>query len=136
MTVSQSIIDWLKSYTTGNIDTDRLAATSISYGLAKTPQQTKKTDVLGNKTYIDSYTFMARFDTATDMERISNQDYLEKLTEWIEDQSDQDKYPILENGTCTGVTVSVPFYLESQSGDTSVYLMTINITYRKERNNG
>ena len=116
--VGQAIIDWLKTYVPETITTDSLNPEAVSYGLYKTPTQ-----------YSDYYTFMVRLDTITDDNMISNQDYLQGLCDWIEDR--ENNYPDLKGYTCTGISVSTPFYVGITDEHTAVYNMTIKINYRK-----
>nr|DAE38250.1 MAG TPA: Minor capsid protein from bacteriophage [Caudoviricetes sp.] len=129
--VGQAIIDWLKTYVPETITTDSLNPEAVSYGLYKTPTQQVKKDILGNARYSDYYTFMVRLDTITDDNMISNQDYLQGLCDWIEDRDRENNYPDLKGYTCTGISVSTPFYVGVTDEHTAVYNMTIKINYRK-----
>lgn len=132
MTISESIIKWLKSFEPKKIDTDSLKSTSASYGLFKLPQVNIKKDILGNERRTEHYTFRVRLDSKLDPDRINNQKYMELLTEWISEQNSEGNYPILDAGTCKEISVTTAFFVEKTENDTSIYQMTIGIVYIKE----
>lgn len=132
MTISESIINWLKSFEKSKIDTDSLKSTSASYGLFKLPQVNSKKDILGNERRTEYYTFRVRLDSKLDPDRINNQKYMEQLTEWVYEQNLKGNYPKLDTGTCEEISVTTAFFVEKVENDTSIYQMTISIVYIKE----
>lgn len=132
MTISESIIAWLKSFEKKKIETDSLRSASASYGLFKLPQVNTKKDILGNEKRTEYYTFRVRLDSKLDPDRINNQKYMELLTEWISEQNTEGNYPKLEAGRCEEVSVTTAFFVEKAENDTSIYQLTIGIVYVKE----
>lgn len=133
MTVVESIIKWFASFNINDIDTDALGGQSASYGIAKEPVQQVKTYLSGKKLYTDYYDFLVRLDSKTDTERSSNHDFMKKLTEWIEKQDREYKFPELpEHLKCRSIGISTPFHMQSAGEDTAIYLFTIKIKYEKE----
>lgn len=132
MTISESIIKWLKTFEKKKIETDSLRSASASYGLFKLPQVNSKKDILGNERRTEYYTFRVRLDSKLDPDRINNQKYMEMLTEWISEQNTEGNYPKLEAGRCEEVSVTTAFFVEKAENDTSIYQLTIGIVYVKE----
>lgn len=132
MTISESIIKWLKTFEKKKIETDSLRSASASYGLFKLPQVNTKKDILGNEKRTEYYTFRVRLDSKLDPDRINNQKYMELLTEWISEQNTEGNYPKLEAGRCEEVSVTTAFFVEKAENDTSIYQLTIGIVYVKE----
>lgn len=134
--ISQAIIKWLNKFKEQQITTDTLGSETVSYGLFKAPTQNVKKDILGNVTCSDYYTFMVRMDNVTDNNMIRNQEWMQSLTDWIEEQNNIRNYPDLEEYECTGIMVSSPFYMGQAAERSAVYQLTINIKYRKENYKG
>lgn len=132
MTISESIIKWLKTFEKKKIETDSLRSASASYGLFKLPQVNVKKDILGNEKRTEYYTFRVRLDSKLDPDRINNQKYMELLTEWISEQNTEGNYPKLEAGRCEEISVTTAFFVEKAENDTSIYQLTIGIVYVKE----
>lgn len=132
LTISESIIEWLRSYNNSNIDTDFLKTVSDSFGLFKQPSETVRKDVLGNQIHTEYYTLRMRFDSKVNAERISNQAYCDALRDWIDAQAAVRNYPVIPGKKCEGVSVTMPGFVEDTEPDTSTYQMTICIVWRKE----
>lgn len=132
LTISESIIEWLKSYNSSKIDTDFLKTVSDSFGLFKQPSEIVRKDVLGNQIHTEYYTLRMRFDSKVNDERISNQAYCDALRDWIDAQEAARNYPTLCGKRCEGISVSMPGFAEDTESDTSTYQMTICIVWRKE----
>lgn len=130
--VSEALIKWLGVYAKDKITTDSLGEDTISIGLFKTPQQSKKEDILGNITYDDYYTYTVRLDSVTDVNMIKNQEYMQSLSDWIEAQNNNKKYPDLKELMCLSVDVSTPFCMGVAEEHSAIYQLTIHVKYRKE----
>lgn len=130
--ISNSIIEWLSGYLKDSITTDRLMPDSVSYGLFKAPTQNVKKDILGNVTYSDFHVFMARLDNVTNKNMQANQDFMQGLCDWIEEQNNKKNFPLLGTYKCKSIEVSTPFYMGQNEDTSSIYQFTINIVYRKE----
>lgn len=139
MTVSESVIQWLKRFgiegleKIKDIDTDALKATVASYGLMKAPQENVKCYMSGKKIHTDYYQFSARLDSGTDTDRTDNQAWLDALAEWIAERNREKDFPVLREGlTCTGISVTSPFYMGKSDSMSAIYQLTIAIRYEKE----
>ena len=89
MTVSQSIIKWLKEFSPESmkhIDTDRLRS-NVNFALVKEPMTNVRKYISGVEIHKDYYQFVVRLDTQTDKSCIENGSWMEQLTDWIEDRN-------------------------------------------------
>lgn len=139
MTVSESVIEWLKRFETeggrgiGHVETDALKAATVSYGLAKTPQETIKKYLSGKEEHTVHFQFSARMDAKTNADRIENQNWLDALTDWIQQRDQEKDYPILREGSsCTGIRITSPYYAGQGNMDNVTYMLTVAIKYVKE----
>ncbi len=132
MTISESIIKWLQEFDIGSISTD-IQKADIGYSLAKEPIQNIKTYLSGRKEYTDHYTIRARLPSQTDADRIANNDFGEKLSEWVDKKNIAENFPIIEDALVNEIAITTPFYMGATSTNDSIYEMTIAIKYVKER---
>lgn len=89
MTVSQSIIKWLKEFSPESmkhIDTDRMRS-NVNFALVKEPMTNVRKYISGVEIHKDYYQFVVRLDTQTDKSCIENGSWMEQLTDWIEDRN-------------------------------------------------
>ena len=133
MTVSESIITWLREFKPKKIDTDIQRAGTGKYSLAKEPVQNVKSYLSGKKEYTDHYTFRACMPNQENAECIDNNAFGEKLTEWVNEQNRCGNYPVLQDAIVKEIKITTPFYMGVTSENDSVYQMTIAIKYVKER---
>lgn len=139
MTISQSIIAWLKRFEAEgldrikSVDTDALKAVSASYGLMKAPEENIKKYLSGKEVHTEYYQFAARLDAQENNDRIDNQAWFEGLTDWVRDRDKNKDFPALEAGlSCQGISIKSPFYMGKSDNHTAIYQMAIAIKYEKE----
>lgn len=137
MTVSESIIKWLKTFEAEGglkkIDTEQQSAKVDSYSLVRAPVQNVKSYLSGKKVYTDHYTFQARLSNQTDPDRIDNNVFGETLENWVKEQNTLGKFPVITGATVQSVDITTPFYAGKSGDNSNVYQMTIAIKYEKER---
>lgn len=137
MTVSQSIIAWLKQFNPeeywemNTINTDLQSADTCTYALYKEPIQNVKRYISGKSIHTDHYSIMARLGSQTNNERIENGAWGEALTDWIEEKNRNKEFPILDRGAVSAIAVTTPFYMGKTETKDSIYQMTISIEYEK-----
>lgn len=134
MTISDSIINWLNGFTSeywniDKIDTDMQSDSSLTYALTKEPIKNVKRYVSGREEHTEYYQFSARLDSQTNSDRKDNGGWLEALEKWISDKNKSEDFPTLASGIVTHIGVSSTFYLGTTSENTSVYSLTIEISY-------
>lgn len=139
MTVSESIIKWLKEFNPADywkmkkIDTEQQSPNVDSYSLVKEPVQNVKTYLSGKKVYTDHYTFQARLSSGTNEDRIDNNGFGEALENWVRDKNSLEEYPELTDAVVKSIDVTTPFYVGRTDNNSFVYQMTIAIKYEKEK---
>ncbi len=136
MTVSESIIKWLKTFDSEEglkIDTEQQSSKVDSYSLVRAPVQNVKNYLSGKKVYTDHYTFQARLATQTDPDRIDNNAFGEALEDWVKKKDALGEYPVITGAKVQSVGVTTPFYVGKTGDNSNVYQMTIAIKYEKER---
>ena len=132
MTVSQSVIAWLKRFEEKSVNTDIQPAKVNSYSLVKEPIINKKTFINGRVRVTEHYTFMARLDSQMDSARVENNAWGEELEEWVRDMCKKKDLPAIDGATTHSVNITTPFYLGKSEANESVYQVTISIIYEKE----
>lgn len=131
MTVSDSIISWLKGYENNRIDTGIQSDSVMSYALSKEPTVNVKRYVSGREVHTEYYQFTARLDTQTNSDRVDNGAWFEDLESWISEKNKEGNFPNITDATVSRVEVSSSFYIGRTDENTSIYSITIAITYSK-----
>lgn len=135
MAVSKSIVEWLKQceYIQNGIDFELLGAGTDVYALSKVPSNIVETFIDGSQSRTEYYTLLARMDAQLSEERESNDQLLENLETWIDEQNMEGNLPLLEAKIfCDNIIVSSNFYLFETQENESIYSLTLEIKYRKE----
>ncbi|MFW5669291.1 MAG: hypothetical protein ACOCM4_08620, partial [Acetivibrio ethanolgignens] len=111
MTVSQSIIRWLKQFKPEEywemkeINTDLQRSNACTYALCKEPVQNVKKYLSGKSVHTDHYSIMARLSSKTNSDRIENGAWGEILTDWIEERNKNEDFPVLDKGVVISIMV-------------------------------
>lgn len=139
MTISESIISWLKEFETtenekmNQIDTEQQSPKVDSYSLVREPVQNVKRYISGRTIYTDHYTFRARLANQTDGDRIDNNAFGEALETWVREKNKKEEFPVLSEAKVQEIGITTPFYVGRTESHNSVYQMTIAIKYEKEK---
>ena len=140
MTVSESIISWLREFNPEEywrmkkIDTELQSSHIESYSLVREPVQNVKKYISGKSIYTDHYTIQARLSGNTDTERVENNGFGEALENWVYENNRQGLFPALEDAVVKNIAVTTPFYVWRTDNSSFVYKLTIAKKYEKERN--
>lgn len=138
MTVAECIKEWLGGFEHmdfSELSTDFIEADMDSYGIFKSPNKTIIPFNDGSKLVTEYYQFFGRKATTEDSERISNQQVLADLEDWIEEKDFDEAYPDLSsigNLTCTEISIANSATIIDQSDNNAIYQITIAIQYHKE----
>lgn len=138
MTVSESIIRWLKQFEASDnsgmerIDTDIQCPEEYTYSLVREPVQNIKKYLSGKKIYTDHYTLQAFLPSQYDPSRVHNNSFGEELEKWIRKQNDNKYFPEISGATVKNVRITTPFYVGQTRENDSIYQMTIAIMYERE----
>ena len=137
MTVSESIIKWLKEFNPeeywkmNQINTDVMHK-DVDYVLVKEPVRNIRTFISGTQIITEHYQFIARLDSFNDRDSVDNGAWMEILTDWIGKRNKEKVFPDLQSGAVQEIGVSSPFYAGKSEDKKAVYQLTIFIRYRKE----
>lgn len=137
MTISESIVTWLKTNTSisimSDIETDLLQANNESMGLYKAPENIIVEYVDGSKLVTEYYMFLARQSSQLDSDRISNQQFLSNLEEWVDGKNFKKEFPTLVTKySCENISISSTYYMQEQDEQESIYQLSIEISYLKD----
>lgn len=138
MTISESIIEWLRGYSGGieatdRITVDQLSAQDETYGVFKAPGDVVTQYIGGAKDVTAYYLFVARQPSQTNAMRISNQGWMEGLERWIHDQNIARDLPVLEGKRhCWGISIANSYTTQEQDNDGTVYQFSVAINYSEE----
>ena len=127
MTISQSLIEWLKGYQPISISTETQSDKSMTYALAKEPIVNIKRYLSGKREVTENYLFTARLESQMNTDRIDNGAWFEGLERWVEEQYNIGNLPDVEGIRKVGVTSS--FYVGMADSHTSVYQVGLEIIY-------
>ncbi len=137
MTVSSALKQWLYNFPSiaidERIDTELLQANPVAYAMAKEPTTEIESFVDGSQLRTEYYMFNVRQSVQEEAKRISNDEFMEALETWIDEQNFEGNLPNLGNKKyAEEVSVSSSFYLFENDEYNGVYTITIAIKYRKE----
>lgn len=139
-----SIISALQDYLTqfdgmelrpiSEVLTDRPDSVVSKYAIAPAGNSRSSTDVIGRRTYRNSYVFYAEERIDAESDRAETWDFLEALTAWLEDQAERENYPELPEGyVVEALEVSNALLIEinDKSGN-GIYQVQIQLEISKE----
>lgn len=138
MTVSEAVIEWLKTFdieeyrNIKHIDTDIQSAEVGTYALVKEPVQNVKSYMSGRKIYTDHYMIQARLPSNGNSDRIENNGFGEALEDWVREKNDKKEFPDCQGKKVHEISVTTPFYAGKTETNNIVYQMTVAIKYEKE----
>ena len=125
MTVSRSIVEWLKGYdmTAVKVDTDQVGEGADSLGLFKSPNRETTAYNDGSYQIVEYYQlFVVR-------------DGQENFAYWVDDARYQGNLPQLDRDRqCTDLELAgTPYMFEARENNTALYQVSLKITYVRER---
>ena len=138
MTISESIIEWLRGYSGGIEATDRITVDQLgtndeTYGVFKAPGDQVTQYIGGSRDVTAYYLFICRQPSQTNDMRISNQAWMEDLEAWIRAQNISRNLPQLEGKrSCWGISIANSYTLQDQSDSGTIYQFSIAINYTEE----
>ncbi len=138
MTVSEAVIQWLKTFEPEEywkmkqVDTEIQSAKVDSYSLVKEPVRNEKQYITGKKVITDHYMLQARLSSQSNTDRIENNGFGEALEDWVSEQNTVKNFPQIPGAVVQDISVTTPFYLGKTDTDNSIYQLTVAIKYEKE----
>ena len=141
MTVSDCLREWLSEFDRADftdILTDFLKdVPEDCLAIFKSPNKTEKDFQDGSKEVTEYYQFYFTTNVEDNRDRISNQQLLTDLEEWVEERDMNEDYPDLSkagNYICLEIKVNMSGGISSvRDNGNGIYQVTIGITYLKER---
>lgn len=136
MNILKSVQRWLE--TCPDIELVHLDMTDekpSSFAVALSGNTLLSTQLNGDRTYQYSFQFYVRDYAQTDAERGANYDLLQAISDWVEEQDEQENYPALP-ARCVAERMSVANMLLMQvdgDGDAAVYQIQLQLIYTKEK---
>lgn len=137
MTVSKSIVEWLKGYDMKavKVNTDQVGEGADSLGIFKSPNRDRE-EYNDNSYLITEYyqLFVVR-EGQDNRDREDNDEWLEKFAYWVDDCQYEQKFPELDdNRKCADIELAgTPYMFEAKEDNTNLYQISLKITYSRER---
>lgn len=141
--MDNQINQWLQTYEPINeiaqieeIHNERVTDNVKNLALQRTGFETLPLRRITEKGWYRQYQYMLllKSESEIDEQRLTNLNWLDSLTDWLDEQNRIKNFPILENGKkVTGVSCANALtYEESEDGAVSVYSLQIYVNVRKE----
>lgn len=140
--MDSKINEWLQTYEpinqiamTEEIHSERVSENVKNLALQRAGFQNLSMKYITDKGWYRQYQYMLllKSESEIDEQRLTNLDWLDDLSNWLEDQ--KNNYPDLgENLTITDVSCANALtYEESEDGAVSVYFLQLYFNIRKEK---
>lgn len=140
MSIVKSLQDYLSDYDgmelikLSEIETDLVPNANSSYALAPVGNSKTSSDVLGNKTYQNMYLFFARDIVEAEVDRVEMYDFLENLTEWLEEKADKGDLPKLPGKfEATDLVASNNMLYDIEENGAGIYQVNLILTIKKSK---
>lgn len=103
------------------------------YALAAAGNNKVSEDILGNKIFLNQYTFLAKEMASDEVDRGDKQDFLEDFTDWLEEQNSIDHFPVLSGQfKAQSLTVANAMLFDIAEDGTGLYQVQITLKIKKE----
>lgn len=140
MSILKSLQDFLLGYSGMSIRplsevlTDRPNEYPSSYALAPAGNGKIQEDILGKRTYQNSYVFYAKEEVADEVSRQENYDFLEGFSDWLEEQNAVGNLPQLP-GKYEAETLEVSniMLMDLYEDGTGLYQVQIQLIFTRRR---
>ena len=118
------------------IHTDRLTETTKNLAMQRTGYENLPLKYITDKGWYRQYQYMLllKSESEVDKQRLENYDWLDKLTDWLDEQNTKKNFPVLEGGKKVKQVscANTMNYQESEDGQVSVYSLQLYFNIRKE----
>lgn len=135
MSRTSGVVDWLSTCPFLDkieaIDVNQLSPELEALGVYKQPTRTVTEMIDGGAIINEIYYLLFRQPAQLAQERLSSEEYLEKIEGWIEDQNWVENFPQI-GATVHDVEVVNTFYMMDRDDDEAVYQLSIAITYERK----
>lgn len=138
MSRTSGVVDWLSTCPfldkVEAIDVNQLSPELEALGVYKQPTRTVTELIDGSAIINEIYYLLFRQPAQLAQERLSSEEYLEKIEGWIEDQNWVENFPQIGSAV-HDVEVVNTFYMMDRGDNEAVYQLSIAITYERTRAN-
>jgi len=138
MSIIKAVQDWLSEYDgmsmrpLSEIRTDLTEEQPSSYALAAAGNSKISEDILGNRTYQNSYIFYARESAGNEVDRADTHKFLDDFREWLEEKNVQRDLPVLTDGyESDHIEVSNAMLFDVDENGLALYQIQIQFIYKK-----
>ena len=135
MSRTSGVVDWLSTCPFLDkieaIDVNQLSPELEALGVYKQPTRMVTEMIDGGAIINEIYYLLFRQPAQLAQERLSSEEYLEKVEGWIEDQNWVENFPQIR-ATVHDVEVVNAFYMMDRDDDEAVYQLSIAITYERK----
>lgn len=135
MSRTSGVVDWLSACPFLDkieaIDVNQLSPDLEALGVYKQPTRTVTELIDGSAIINEIYYLLFRQPAQLAQERLSSEEYLEKVEGWIEDQNWVENFPQIGSAV-HDVEVVNTFYMMDRDDDEAVYQLSIAITYERK----
>ena len=135
MSRTSGVVDWLSACPFLDkieaIDVNQLSPDLEALGVYKQPTRTVTELIDGSAIINEIYYLLFRQSAQLAQERLSSEEYLEKVEGWIEDQNWVENFPQIGSAV-HDVEVVNTFYMMDRDDDEAVYQLSIAITYERK----
>jgi hypothetical protein len=136
MSIASALQNWLKNIRRNGIAADQLRPDGFrgryspsTYALALRNSLTKKI-ILGNVTHTNNYVFYAREAADEEANRAENYDFLESLSDWIEQKNADKDFPALSSPRVVNeISVSNAMLFNVEDNGLGTYQVQIQLVY-------
>lgn len=139
MSIISAIQTYLKSYSNlesgAPIWVDYLGSSPVEYSIQPLPGSIiLESYINGSSLRSYAFAFQSMESTADDLERLGTQGFYEEFAEWLEQQTENEDLPILDNGkTALSIEATGWGYLYQQGESaTGVYQIQCRLEYKQE----
>lgn len=139
MSILASLQEYLKKFDgmelrpISEVLTDRPEGAASAYAVAPAGSGKTQQDVTGRRFFRNSYVFFALERTGAEADRAENWDFLEALSEWLEEQSVAQNYPKLPAPyTVDALEVSNAMLVDLDDNGCGIYQVQIQLEFSKE----
>lgn len=135
MSKIKGIIKWFETCPlveeAGYMDVNQLSQEAEALGIYKQPAVTVEELMDGGKLITENYYLLFRRAAQLQEDRFDNEDYLDDVEDWFEQQLYQENYPDI-GFRVHDMAMSNAFYMLERDSEDAVYQLTISIQYERE----
>ena len=135
MSRTSGVVDWLKACPfladLEAIDVNQLSPELEALGVYKQPTRTVTELIDGGAIVTEIFYLLFRQPAQLAQERMSSEEYLEKVESWIEEQTWADNLPEIGARVYSVETIDT-FYMMDREENDAIYQLSMSVTYERK----